>query len=143
MAQLQVQVKASTNPPSIPTSSHRSIVRGGRKVSEFAFIGINWTPFIRQHNFRAQHNLVVMPEIVEPHQAQPVPPVDLSKLFFQSSTTRRRIIASYWVVIILAIPIWWRITSIDRLSLPESRVSALDAQYVSTARVYILTQRRD
>ncbi|KAI0806266.1 phosphatidylinositol-glycan biosynthesis class S protein-domain-containing protein [Irpex lacteus] len=71
-----------------------------------------------------------MPETVEPHQAQPVPPVDLSKLFFQSSTTRRRIIASYWVVIILAIPIWWRITSIDRLSLPESRVSALDAQYL-------------
>ena len=74
------------------------------------------------------YSTAVMPE------AQP--PVDLSKLFFQSTTTRRRIIASYWVVIILAIPIWWRITSIDRLSLPVSRVSALDKQDVSELEIY-------
>ncbi|KAI0346662.1 hypothetical protein BDW22DRAFT_1352823 [Trametopsis cervina] len=55
------------------------------------------------------------------------PPVDPSTLFFESPLTRRRIIASYWIVFLLAIPIWWKITSIDRLSLPESRVSALDS----------------
>ncbi|KAI0696818.1 phosphatidylinositol-glycan biosynthesis class S protein-domain-containing protein [Cytidiella melzeri] len=58
------------------------------------------------------------------------PPVDPSRLSFESVVTRRRIIASYWVVVLLAIPLWWRMTSIDRLSLPESRVSALNAQYL-------------
>lgn len=51
--------------------------------------------------------------------------VDTSKLAFESIFTRRRIVASYWLVILLAIPLWWKATSIDRLSLPESRVRAV------------------
>jgi phosphatidylinositol glycan class S len=49
---------------------------------------------------------------------------DPSKLFFQSEYIRRLIIASYWVVIIAGIPLWWHITSIERLSLPTARVHA-------------------
>ncbi|KAF8190376.1 phosphatidylinositol-glycan biosynthesis class S protein-domain-containing protein [Mycena galopus ATCC 62051] len=49
---------------------------------------------------------------------------DPSKLFYQSEYNRRLIIASYWVLIIAAIPLWWHITSIERLSLPTSRVHA-------------------
>ncbi|KAJ7485443.1 phosphatidylinositol-glycan biosynthesis class S protein-domain-containing protein [Mycena latifolia] len=47
---------------------------------------------------------------------------DPSRLFYQSDYNRRLIIASYWVVIIVAIPLWWYTTSIERLSLPVSRV---------------------
>ncbi|KAF8649614.1 hypothetical protein AX16_005704 [Volvariella volvacea WC 439] len=47
---------------------------------------------------------------------------DPSKLFHQHSFTRRLIIASYWLVILAAVPLWWRTTSIERLSLPTSRV---------------------
>ncbi|KAJ7211389.1 phosphatidylinositol-glycan biosynthesis class S protein-domain-containing protein [Mycena pura] len=47
---------------------------------------------------------------------------DPSKLFYQTEYNRRLIIASYWVILIAAIPIWWHTTSIQRLSLPTSRV---------------------
>lgn len=48
---------------------------------------------------------------------------DPSTLFFQRDGVRRLIITSYWIVILLAIPLWWNITSIERLSLPWSRVN--------------------
>jgi len=44
---------------------------------------------------------------------------DISKL---TGRTRRPIIAAYWVVFFLALPIWWYTTSIERLSLPSARV---------------------
>ncbi|TFK34450.1 phosphatidylinositol-glycan biosynthesis class S protein-domain-containing protein [Crucibulum laeve] len=47
---------------------------------------------------------------------------DPSKLFYQSDGVHRSIIASYWAVILLAVPLWWYTTSIERLSLPQSRV---------------------
>ncbi|KAJ6576756.1 phosphatidylinositol-glycan biosynthesis class S protein-domain-containing protein [Mycena sp. CBHHK59/15] len=47
---------------------------------------------------------------------------DPSSLFYQTDYNRRLIIASYWIVIIIAIPLWWHTTSIERLSLPTSRV---------------------
>ncbi|KAJ7664300.1 phosphatidylinositol-glycan biosynthesis class S protein-domain-containing protein [Mycena rosella] len=47
---------------------------------------------------------------------------DPSRLFYQTDYNRRLIIASYWVVIIFSIPLWWYTTSIQRLSLPASRV---------------------
>lgn len=65
---------------------------------------------------------------------KPVPPVDPSKLTFETVPNRRRIIASYWLIVLLAIPLWWKTTSIDRLSLPESRVKGLSGKHVSTAR---------
>lgn len=49
----------------------------------------------------------------------------LRDLFFQRDATRRSIIASYWLVIILALPLWWYTTTIHRLSLPSSRVEAI------------------
>ena len=50
---------------------------------------------------------------------------DPSNLFYQSTRTRRLILASYWVVVILTLPLWWYTTSIERLSLPSSRVAAI------------------
>lgn len=44
-------------------------------------------------------------------------------LFFQQDGIRRAIIAAYWTVILLAIPLWWHTTSIERLPLPDARVS--------------------
>ena len=64
--------------------------------------------------------------------------VDPSKLPFESTRTRRWIVASYWAVILLAVPLWWKITSIDRLSLPESRVRAIVDRTVSWIRLNIL-----
>ena len=50
--------------------------------------------------------------------------IDPSTLYFERPQVRRLIIASYWLVILLAVPLWWKTTSIDRLSLPASRVHA-------------------
>ncbi|KAJ6595693.1 phosphatidylinositol-glycan biosynthesis class S protein-domain-containing protein [Mycena vulgaris] len=47
---------------------------------------------------------------------------DPSRLFYQTDYNRRLIIASYWVIVIVAVPLWWYTTSIERLSLPASRV---------------------
>ena len=49
---------------------------------------------------------------------------DPSKVFYQGDHIRRSILVSYWIVIILALPLWWYTTSIERLSLPSSRVYA-------------------
>ncbi|GLB42327.1 putative phosphatidylinositol-glycan biosynthesis class S protein [Lyophyllum shimeji] len=48
---------------------------------------------------------------------------DPSKLFFQADHVRRSIISAYWLIIILALPLWWHTTSIERLSLPTVRVT--------------------
>ncbi|CAL1699248.1 unnamed protein product [Somion occarium] len=50
---------------------------------------------------------------------------DPSKLTFESVFTRRKILAAYWLVVLLAVPLWWKYTSIDRLSLPEARVQSV------------------
>jgi len=50
---------------------------------------------------------------------------DPSKLCFESSRTRRLVLGSYWAVVLLALPLWWYTTSIERLSLPSSRVLGL------------------
>ncbi|KAK7044600.1 GPI transamidase component PIG-S [Favolaschia claudopus] len=55
---------------------------------------------------------------------------DPSRLFYQSDYIRRLIIASYWLFIIAAIPLWWHITSIERLSLPTARVHAQAANHL-------------
>ncbi|TFK73499.1 hypothetical protein BDN72DRAFT_834629 [Pluteus cervinus] len=49
-------------------------------------------------------------------------PREPSKLFFESENVRRIILFAYWAVIIAATPLWWYTTSIERLSLPTSRV---------------------
>ncbi|KAF9444833.1 hypothetical protein P691DRAFT_763033 [Macrolepiota fuliginosa MF-IS2] len=52
----------------------------------------------------------------------PAPLKDPSTLFYQSNVVKRSIIASYWTVILLAVPLWWYATSIQRLSLPISQI---------------------
>jgi len=49
---------------------------------------------------------------------------DPDTLFFQRDGVRRRIIAAYWVVVVLSVPMWWYTTSIQRLSLPSSRIKS-------------------
>ena len=50
---------------------------------------------------------------------------DPSKICFESTRTRRLVLGSYWAVVLLALPLWWYTTSIERLSLPSSRVLGL------------------
>src|SRR5260221_8420824 len=47
---------------------------------------------------------------------------DPSLLFYQKDGLRRSIIAAYWIVIILSLPLWWSTTSIKRLSLSSTRL---------------------
>lgn len=54
-----------------------------------------------------------------------------STLSFESQRTRLWILTSYLVVVILALPLWWSTTTIERLSLPVSRVDALSGKEVS------------
>jgi GPI-anchor transamidase subunit S len=44
---------------------------------------------------------------------------------FQQARMRRLLMGVYLAVIILAIPLWWSLTSIERLSLPATQVNAL------------------
>lgn len=50
---------------------------------------------------------------------------DPSKLIFQTPSLRRTIILAYWIIIILAIPLWWSATSIERLSLNTAHILEL------------------
>ena len=52
----------------------------------------------------------------------------LPQLHHQSETTRRSIIAAYWIVVVLCLPLWWNLTSIERLSLPTARIERLDKE---------------
>ena len=61
------------------------------------------------------------------HQRDPgsMPLPDDERIFFQSRRVRWSILVAYWAVILLALPLWWTTTSIQRLSLPTSRVEDL------------------
>ncbi|POV94758.1 hypothetical protein PSHT_16044 [Puccinia striiformis] len=50
---------------------------------------------------------------------------EISKI--QIDKTRAQIIASFWMVIILSLPVWWNTTKIERRSLPKSEVEGWDA----------------
>lgn len=45
-----------------------------------------------------------------------------ASVFHQKDALRRSIIASYWFLVFLALPLWWNTTSIHRLALPVLRV---------------------
>jgi GPI-anchor transamidase subunit S len=51
------------------------------------------------------------------------PPKDPATVFHQRDYVRRSIIASYCLVVFLALPLWWNTTSIKRLALPVQRVT--------------------
>ena len=55
----------------------------------------------------------------------------VKNISFQSDKTRRQILLSYWIVVLLAVPLWWSTTSIARLPLPEERVRSLRDKKVS------------
>lgn len=57
--------------------------------------------------------------------------VSIKPVAFQSDKRRRGILLSYWIVILLGIPLWWITTSITRLPLPEARVKSLQEKQVS------------
>ncbi|KAF8637911.1 hypothetical protein AX17_002534 [Amanita inopinata Kibby_2008] len=63
-------------------------------------------------------------------------PADPAAVFHQKYPLRRCIIASYWLIILLATPLWWHTTSIRRLALPTSRVHA-QAQNHLTLPIHI------
>lgn len=50
---------------------------------------------------------------------------DPSTLTFEGPYIRRCILTSYLALVILALPLWWSTTSIERLSLPTSRIDSL------------------
>lgn len=53
------------------------------------------------------------------------------RLPFESPKIRRLVLGSYWTIIILALPFWWRLTSIERIALPSVRVrTQLDKKLV-------------
>ncbi len=43
----------------------------------------------------------------------------------QNDTVRFKIVLSYWLVVLLGLPLWWASTSIERLRLPKARIMAL------------------
>ncbi|KAI0258289.1 phosphatidylinositol-glycan biosynthesis class S protein-domain-containing protein [Gloeopeniophorella convolvens] len=53
---------------------------------------------------------------------------DPSTLLFEQTGVRRKILASYLAVVLLALPLWWSTTSIERLSLPTLRVDSLSSK---------------
>jgi phosphatidylinositol glycan class S len=67
---------------------------------------------------------------------------DPAKLFYQTDKTRRSIVIAYWTIIILAIPLWWYSTSIERLSLPSHHVHQ-QAEYLLQLPVRICLQTVD
>lgn len=58
------------------------------------------------------------------------------RLPFESAKIRRLVLGSYWTIIILALPFWWTLTSIERIALPSVRVRAqLDRKLVFPVHV--------
>jgi hypothetical protein len=70
------------------------------------FISVVWTA----------HYVTYMDLLLSPSLRDP------AKLFYQTDKTRRSIVIAYWSIIILAAPLWWYTTSIERLSLPSRHV---------------------
>jgi hypothetical protein len=61
---------------------------------------------------------------------------DPSALLFEQSWVRRWIFGSYLALVLLGLPLWWRTTSIERLSLPTIRVDALSGKEVRPCAEY-------
>jgi hypothetical protein len=45
----------------------------------------------------------------------------------QSISIHRAILLAYWLVILISVPIWWSMTSIERLKLPNARILLQEA----------------
>jgi GPI-anchor transamidase subunit S len=53
-----------------------------------------------------------------------------STLSFEQPRTRVTILASYLLLVVLGLPLWWSTTSIERLSLPTFHVDSLGSKEV-------------
>jgi phosphatidylinositol glycan class S len=76
------------------------------------------------------------------HYMAAQPPKDPATVFHQNDYLRRSIIASYCLVVFLALPLWWNTTSIERLALPVHRVS-LHAENDLRLPVYIHVEKHE
>lgn len=77
----------------------------------------------------SRHYVILMPLTLSPSPSPSTTSPDLpatlhdpKSLFYQQVSLRRAIIASYWTIILLAVPLWWYTTRIERLALPSGRV---------------------
>ena len=79
---------------------------------------------IRSHAGLTEDAITALdPALMEPPLTIPQGLRNPADIFFQKDVVRRTIIATYWAVILLAIPLWWHTTNIERLPLPEARVA--------------------
>ena len=74
---------------------------------------------LRQHRFPFSASPLTIAKTSEAQMSED------ERIFFQSKKLRWSILAAYWAVILLALPLWWTTTSIQRLSLPTARVENL------------------
>ncbi|KIR35177.1 phosphatidylinositol glycan, class S [Cryptococcus deuterogattii MMRL2647] len=65
-------------------------------------------------------------------------PAEITASINPSPRRRLAIILSFPLLILLAVPFWWYTTSIERLPLPESRISALEGANYTAPRAHIL-----
>ncbi|KIR64069.1 phosphatidylinositol glycan, class S [Cryptococcus bacillisporus CA1873] len=65
-------------------------------------------------------------------------PAEITASINPSPRRRLAIILSFPLLILLAVPFWWYTTSIERLPLPESRISALEDANYTAPRAHIL-----
>lgn len=42
----------------------------------------------------------------------------------QTNFVRCSILLAYWLIVLICLPIWWHMTSIERLSLPSVRIAS-------------------
>lgn len=63
------------------------------------------------------------PEVNKSNETTTIEQVPTLKMVsHQSNSIYRSILLAYWLVVLICIPIWWSMTSIERLSLPNSRI---------------------
>ncbi|KAH9171332.1 phosphatidylinositol-glycan biosynthesis class S protein-domain-containing protein [Lactarius sanguifluus] len=68
---------------------------------------------------------------------------DPSALLFQKQWIRRWIFGSYVALVLLGLPLWWRTTSIERLSLPTLRIDSLGGKEAAPPDTYSVSLSED
>jgi hypothetical protein len=55
---------------------------------------------------------------------------DNTALSFQSPKIRQSIVAAFWSIVLVGLPIWWATTTIERLPLPRAQVDQWQSSQV-------------
>ncbi|CUA73717.1 GPI transamidase component PIG-S homolog [Schizosaccharomyces pombe 972h-] [Rhizoctonia solani] len=58
------------------------------------------------------------------------PQTPLAASSYPHDKGRFKIIIAYWVVLIIAAPVWWVLTTVERLPLPETRVKQVGSKHI-------------